>query len=1186
VMAAKEVVWNPSALSRLLADSDVTIMQATPSLWQALASSDPEGLRGLRMLVGGEALPTGLATAMRELASQVTNLYGPTETTVWSTAAGLDDRSGTPTIGRPISNTRVYVLDASLGLVPPGVVGELHVGGAGLARGYLGRAGLTAARFVADPYGPGGTRLYRTGDLVRWRVDGELEFIGRADDQVKVRGFRIELGEVQAVLAAHPDVAQSAVIAREDQPGDTRLVAYVVAAAAGGFRADVLREFLRGRLPEYMVPAAFVALEGLPLTPNGKLDRAALPVPELGGVGGGRAPRTPQEQILCELFAEVLGVARVGVEEDFFDLGGHSLLATRLIARIRATLGVELELRALFQAPSVAGLAGCLGGAGRARLALTAGERPDALPLSFAQRRLWFLHQMEGPSATYNIPLALRLSGELDLPALRAALGDVTGRHESLRTVFPQSDGVPYQHVLDPRSAHPALTVTQTTETDLPGALASSGRYGFDLATEAPVRAELFTLAPDEHVLLLVVHHIAGDGWSLGPLSTDLARAYTARCHGQAPTWAPLPVQYADYTLWQHQLLGEHTDPGSLFATQLGYWTQTLAGLPEALELPTDRPRPPVASYRGDYLVVGLDPALHQGLAGLARQHGASLFMVLHAGLAALLSKLGAGADIPIGSPIAGRTDQALDELVGFFVNTLVLRTDTSGDPTFEELLDRVRETSLSAYAHQDVPFEYLVEALNPTRSLAHHPLFQIMLTLQNTTPADPELPGLDTTPVPADTGVAKFDLSFGLRERRGAHGAPEGIDGVIEYTTDLFDPTTIETLVQRWIRLLEGVVTDPGQPISRIDILTPHERHQLLNTYNDTAHPVAQACLPALFETQVTNTPDAVAVVFEDTTLTYTQLNTRANQLAHTLIDRGVGPEQIVALALPRSTEMIVAILGVLKTGAAYLPLDPGYPPTRIAFMLKDAQPALLLTTTHTTACVPPKTTTPHLTLDHPDTLTTLTTHPDTDPTNTDRTTPLTPQHPAYVIYTSGSTGTPKGVVMPAGGLVNLLLWHHGAIASGPGTTTAQFTAISFDVSAQEILSTLAFGKTLAVPTDEVRRDAEQLVGWLDRHQVEELFAPNLVVEALAESAIEQGCELAWLRGIAQAGEALTLGRQVQQFYRREPHRRLYNHYGPAETHVATAYALPANVGDWPLPPPIGRPISNTRVYVLDASL
>ncbi|MBW0009180.1 MAG: AMP-binding protein, partial [Pseudonocardiales bacterium] len=725
----------------------------------------------------------------------------------------------------------------------------------------------------------------------------------------------------------------------------------------------------------------------------------------------GRAPRTPQEQLLCELFAEVLGVAGVGVEDDFFALGGHSLLATRLIARVRATLGVELEVRALFATPTVAGLAPRLSHAGQARLALTPSERPDVVPLSFAQRRLWFLHQMEGPSATYNIPLALRLSGELDREALQAALGDVTTRHESLRTVFPHHDGVPYQRVLDPESACPVVRVTPVGDTELAGVLAAAAGHGFDLATEPPLRAELFVLAPQEHVLVVVVHHIAGDGWSLGPLFHDLATAYAARCRGEAPGWAPLPVQYVDYTLWQHRLLGEHTDPDSVFAAQLRYWAQALAGLPDQLALPTDRPRPSVASHRGEYLPVELDAGLHQGLRELARRGGASVFMVLQAGLAVLLSRLGAGGDIPIGSPIAGRTDQALEELVGFFVNTLVLRTDTSGDPSFTRLLTRVRETALGAYAHQDVPFEYLVEVLNPTRSLSHHPLFQIALALQNAPRADFHLPGLDVSGVPAPTGTAKFDLSISLSEHHGPEGSPQGMTGYVEYSTDLFDPTTVETLLTRWIRLLDAVAADPEAPISRIDVLTAQERAQLLGERNDTAAPIPSTTLPALFETQVAATPDAVAVIFQDTRLTYARLNTAANHLAHELITRGVSPEHLIALALPRGVDGVVAILAVLKAGAAYLPLDPDYPPARLAFMLTDAHPVLILTTTPTLTRLPQDTTTPQLVLDDPDTQAALNQHPDTDPTDTHRGTALRPEHPAYVIYTSGSTGTPKGV-------------------------------------------------------------------------------------------------------------------------------------------------------------------------------
>ncbi len=634
VLAPPAQLLPGTPLVALAGRQQVTHVTLPPSALAVLPAED--GLPpATTVVMAGETGPLELV-ATWSTGRRMINAYGPTETTVCATMSGpLSHATQLPApIGRPIMNTRVYVLDAGLQPVPPGVVGELYVAGAGLARGYLHQPGLTAQRFVAASYGTSGERMYRTGDLARWRADGNLEFVGRADDQVTIRGFRIEPGEIETVLAGHPDVAQTAVIARQDRPNDQRLVGYVVPARGSAARPDVLRDYLRQRLPGYMVPAALVILDRLPLTFTGKLDRPALPAPEFGSATAGRAPSTPQEQLLCELFAEVLGVARVGVDDDFFELGGHSLLGTRLIARVRATLGVELELRVLFETPTVVGLATQLHHAGQARLALAPYGRPDVVPLSFAQRRLWFLHQMEGPtsldhSPLYHIPLALRLSGELDNEALRAALGDVVARHESLRTIFPQLDGVPYQRILDTQAAYPRLQVTRTSETELSQTLATAARCGFDLAVEPPVRAELFVLSPDEHVLLVVIHHIAGDGWSMGLLSHDLAAAYAARCQGGAPGWPPLPVQYADYTLWQRQLLGDHTDPDSLLITQLAYWSNTLAGLPEQLDLPADRTRPAVASYRGGQVIVRLDERVHQGLLDLARHGAASLFMVL-----------------------------------------------------------------------------------------------------------------------------------------------------------------------------------------------------------------------------------------------------------------------------------------------------------------------------------------------------------------------------------------------------------------------------------------------------------------------------------------------------------------------------------------------------------------------------
>ncbi|MGH3873020.1 MAG: amino acid adenylation domain-containing protein [Pseudonocardiaceae bacterium] len=962
---------------------------------------------------------------------------------------------------------------------------------------------------------------------------------------------------------------------RQDRSGEKRLVAYVV-AGGHGCQPDSLRDYLRHRLPDYLVPATVMVLPALPLTPNGKLDRDALPAPEPGSAGTGRVARTPHEQLLTELFTEVLGLPWVSIDDDFFDLGGHSLLATRLIARIRTTLGIELGLRTLFEAPTIARLAARLDDVGQARLALTRQQRPDPMPLSFAQRRLWFLYQMEGPSPIYNIPLGLHLSGDLDRPALHRALGDVVARHESLRTIFPEIDGTACQLVLDAHTACPDLHVIETTEAQLPETLAAAARYGSTLGAEPPVRAKLFALAPDEHVLLVLVHHIAGDGWSLGPLSRDLAAAYTARCQDQQPTWAPLPVQYADYTLWQHQLLGDHTDPDSLFAAQVAYWKATLAGLPEQLALPTDRPRPAVASYRGDYLTVRLDAALHRGLRELARQGGASLFMVLQAGLAALLTRLGAGTDIAVGSPIAGRTDQALDDLVGFFVNTLVLRTDTSGDPTFTQLFARVRETALAAYTHQDVPFEYLVEIVNPTRSLAHHPLFQIMLALQNIPAADFELPGLDVSDVPATTGTAKFDLGFSLWERRGVDGGPESLDGYVEYASDLFDPGTVETILAQWVRLLEAAVADPDRPISRIDILTADERDQLLVGYNDTAHPVVQACLPVLFEAQVQATPEAVAVVFEDTTLTYAQLNAAANRLAHALIGRGVGPEQIVALALPRSVDLIVAILAVLKAGAGYLPVNPDYPSARITFMLHDAHPVSLLTTTQADSDLPEGDLIARLVLDDPDTAAGFDRCADTDPTDTDRVSPLRPVHPAYVIYTSGSTGQPKGVVVSHGGVASLAMAQIDRFGVGGHSRVLQFASPSFDASVSELCMALLSGAALVLAPAEQLLPGPPLVELVNRQQVTQVTLPPSVLAALP------GDEQLWPEVTVVVAGAACPPELVASW---SAGRRMINAYGPTETTVCATMSRPLSAATQAAAP-IGRPITNTRVYVLDAGL
>ena len=1098
------------------------------------------------LIVAGEACTPELVERWSAGRCMI-NAYGPTETTVCATMSEALMGGSIPPIGRPIWNTQVYVLDGGLEPVPAGVVGELYIAGAGLARGYLHRAGLTAERFVANPFGAAGSRMYRSGDLARWRADGVLEFVGRADQQVKVRGFRIEPGEIEAALVRHPAVSQAVVVAREDAPGQKRLVAYVVAAADREIDTSALRRRLGESLPDYMVPSSIVVLDALPLTANGKLDRHALPAPDLTP-SVVRLPRTPQEEVLCALYAEVLGVERVGIDDDFFALGGHSLLATKLISRIRATLDVEIAIRSLFEAASVEALAKRLDDGEAARPALVRQPRPSEIPLSFAQRRLWFLDRLEELSATYNIPMALRLRGTFDSAALEAALSDVVARHESLRTVFPETGGIPRQLILEASAARPRLERGAVSEASLAGALAAAVRRGFDLSSEPPLRAHLFALGESEHVLLLLLHHIAGDGWSLVPLWRDLSCAYAARLAGRAPEFSPLPVQYADYTLWQHEVLGREDDPQSAISRQLAFWTSSLKDLPDQIDLPSDRPRPAVASHRGDSVPLRIGAELHRGLLALAREGGASLFMVLQAGLAALLTRLGAGTDIPIGSPIAGRTDSALDELVGFFVNTLVLRTDTSGNPSFRALIARVRAANLAAYGHQDLPFERLVELLNPERSLSRHPLFQVTLTLQNNAPVSFDLPGLSVGAEPVTTSSARVDLWLGFGEQRAADGAPAGINGVIEYATDLFERESVEALGARLIRLLEAAVAEPERPIGRLDILGAAERHTMLRDWNDTARAIPLASVPELFAAQAARTPEAIAVVFEDQQLTYAQLDARANQLAHHLRSLGVGPEVVVGLCVERSPEMLVGLLGILKAGGAYLPLDPAYPSERLAFMLEDARAPVLITQAALLDQLPAYgARIVQIDADWP----AIARQPTTTPRSG-----LHPHNTAYVIYTSGSTGTPKGVAVGHGSIPNLAAVEVDRLTITAEARVLQFASPSFDAAIWEITASLAAGaRLILMAADE--RGGETLGNLIRAQGVTHATLPPVVLGDLP-------AELP-LQTLIVAGEACT----PELVERWSAGRCMINAYGPTETTVCATMSRSADGGkysaDWP---------------------
>ncbi|MEU0389889.1 amino acid adenylation domain-containing protein, partial [Streptomyces chartreusis] len=772
------------------------------------------------------------------------------------------------------------------------------------------------------------------------------------------------------------------------------------------------------------------------------------------------------------------------------------------------------------------------------------------IPLSFAQRRLWFLHKLEGASATYNMPLVLRLKGEVDPQALHAALLDVLDRHESLRTVFPEVDGEPHQLVLDPADVKLGWEHRAVPEGELPKVLEELARYGFDLATEVPIRAWLIESAPDEFALMLLMHHIAGDGWSMGPLARDVAEAYTARVEGREPHWAELPVQYVDYTLWQRELLGDETDPDSVLSRQVAYWQERLDGLPEEVTFPTDRPRPAVASYAGDQLAFALDEELHRHLVEMARSSNATVFMVLQAAMAALLTRLGAGADIPLGSGIAGRTDEALDDLVGFFVNMFVLRTDTSGDPAFEELLEQVRQASLAAYEHQDVPFEHLVEILNPERSPGHHPLFQVALVLQNAPSGAFGLPGIQVQAEVLSSGTSRFDMLISLTERQDGAGEQRGIEVLVEYATDLFDASTVESLLSRWCSLLRQVVADPTRTIGELDLLAETERTAVLSEWNDTDTEVPDASMAGLFERQVRRDPAGTAVTHGSETLSYGEVNARANRLAHRLMEQGVGPEQKVGVMLPRSVDLVVAVLAVLKAGGAYVPIDLDYPAERRAFILADAAPVLCL--------------------DEAALRQDVSGYPDTDPD-----VPLSMEHPSYVIYTSGSTGIPKGVVVSHRGVASLAHNQVELLELNPDSRVLQFASPSFDTAFWDMLVAFSSGAALVVP-ERGRLAGQELQTVLAEGRVTHALIPPSVVATLPPGANEELTDLACLVVGAEAVPPELVARWSAG-------RRVMNAYGPTESTVIVTMAGPLTDGAGV---PIGRPVSNSRVYVLDEGL
>ena len=1144
---------------------------------QILRDKEMAGSTGA-LVIGGEALKYEQLSRWREKAPQtrLINEYGPTEAVVGCCVYEVEEESawsGAVPIGKPIANTEVYVLDRDQKVAPVGVYGELYIGGAGVARGYLNRPDLTAERFVSNPFSEeAGSRIYRSGDEVRWRADGNLEFRGRLDRQVKLRGYRIEPGEVEAVLSGHASVRQAVVLAREDVPGEKRLVGYVV--GAGEVSGRQLREYLQGKLPEYMVPGAFVALKEFPLTPNGKVDRRALPGPEFAASEQEYvAPRGAVEEIVAGIFAQALKRERAGIRDNFFEQGGHSLLATQVISRLKVAFEVELPLRALFESPTVEGLARRVESAVRQGQAPTAPElrradRGRSLPLSFAQQRLWFIDQLEPESALYNMPAALRMEGELDVGALERSLQEIVRRHEALRTSFSASAGEPAQVISeDWRIELPLIDLRHLPADErmkaAEGLAGEEAARPFDLSRGPLLRCRLLRLSEQDHALVVNLHHIVSDGWSEGILIRELTALYEAYSRGEQSPLAELEVQYADFAVWQRSYLA-----GEVLEREVEYWREQLKDA-AALELPADRPRLAAPSYRGGWERLDLGHSLIKSLRSLSRREGATLFMALMAAFKVVLMRYSGQEDISVGTAIANRTRREVEGLIGFFVNTLVMRTDLSGNPSFKELVKREREVALGAYAHQELPFEKLVEELNPERDLNRNPLFQVMMALDNTGRIELEIKGLKLIGIEGENEVARFDLNLNLREER------EGISGALGYSSDLYEGETIRRIARLYEKVVAEVVRDAEQRIQEIDLLSDGEKRQIIEEWNGTGKDFGKLqLLQDLISEQAEQTSERIAVVAEDRALSYGELNRRANQLGDYLQGLGVGPEVRVGLCMERSLEMVVGLLGVLKAGAAYLPLDPSYPSERLTYMLEDAQIPVLLSQQRLRENVSGQGC-PIVYLDSDWELI----------AQCGAIAPgLQPQlsNIAYVIFTSGSTGKPKGVAVEHGQILNYVAAINERLGVSPNASFVMAQPLTFDSCATVIYPSLATGGCLHVLTKEQATDPQAFSEYFSRHEVDCLkITPSHLAAMQTEIDAEKVLPRRWLviGGESSSAEWVERLREIR------PQCRILSHYGPTEATVGMlTYDVERDrTGYYTTVVPVGRPLDNTQAYALD---